>query len=685
MSLRLKLVLAFAALTGLVLATTVALTYSAVEAAAGHKVATDVKGAVQFFNSDVEQFRARTQLQIQSELKQIRGDPEHAGYGSLLDELDRLNSDDAEFGLVTPEDARAQRLPALRHFQQVVASADLTNLKSNALFLIADKRGEILFNEAAPETAAVDLPGLSMLSACLQGQPGAELWSRDFLQHLRVPLVKAPLAQNDLLLVICEPLTRAHNALGAVLLGQSVLPRLSAFESLNEAPDASSGGARPSRQVALAIEAARDGGLAGSDPAIIQALAKDPHRTQVNGFLLAAAGRTYAVQGLPIAPLPGSRVFLMRDVKPEIAEFLRAFFGRSFFLSLLGISLMALLLAQLLSQRLAAPLVRLESAAREIQHGNLDVQVEALGRDEVGRLAETFNQMVAGLRQRDQIKGLFKRYLDPRVVDELIRHPEKASPGGERRVLTLLFSDLVGFTTASEKMTPEELVALLNRYFETATRALAKHGATLDKFIGDAIMCFWNAPLPDDAHAAKACLSALALLDVVDALREPFRASGFDTFDCRIGINTGGCVVGNLGSTDTQYYTAIGDAVNLASRLEGACKVYGTRTLVSEATVLQAGPAVAVRELDQVRVKGRGHPVRVFELLGPGGMARPARVERFEAGLAQFRARRFEDALALFSQSPDDPPSQVFAERCRLAISHPPGEDWDGVHTLSTK
>lgn len=681
MSIRLKLALAFAALAAVVLATTLALTYSALEAATTHKVASDVRGAVQFFNNYVDEFRARTRLQVQYELMRIRNSDE-AGRPALVDKLDPLNSEDDEFGLGDPATDRAQRLPAIQRFHQVIASADLTELKHNALFVITDQRGEVLFNQGKPDQAGDPMPALELLSKCLAGQPSAALWSNRFLNRLGVPLVRRPLMDDDLLLVLCEPLKRVNSVLGAVMLGQSVAPRLAAFEQLNE--DSADPVRSQAGRVALAIEAP-DGAIAGHDPAVLRALAGAQDRRRGGGFLLAAAGRTYAVQGIDIAPLPGSSAFLMRDVQPEIADFMRVFFGHTFFLSVAGILLIALLFTQLFSRRLSSPLIRLESAAREIQRGNLEVQVESLGNDEVGRLADTFNQMVAGLKQRDQIKGLFKRYLNPQVVDELIRHPEKASPGGERRVLTLLFSDLVGFTSASEKMSPEELVTLLNRYFETATRALARHGATLDKFIGDAIMCFWNAPLPDADHAGNACLAALALLDVVDALREPFRAAGFDTFDCRIGINTGPCVVGNLGSTDAQDYTAMGDAVNLASRLEGACKVYGTRTLVAEATVEAARHAVAVRELDRVRVKGRGLPVRVFELLGPAGMALPPHLARYAEGLACFRERRFEAAGERFAQNPSDPPSRLFLERCRKLIAHPPADDWDGVHTLSTK
>lgn len=673
MSLRLKLALAFAALAAVVLATTLALTYSALESAATQKVAADVHGAVQLFTNYVSEYRARTALQIESSF---------SSNSAFANELDPLNSEDDEFGLVSESESREETARKLQGLHQLIASADLTELKRNALFVVTNRRGEVVFNLADPARFGQTLSQLPLLNAAFSGRSGAALWSDRRLSSMATPLLRRGSdAQDDLLLVVSQPIRRGDKVLGAVLLGESVMPRLAAFEAMN-------GGSSQHATTRLALESP-EAEFAGRDPLLLRALiATRAGAKDADGFLLDAEGRTFAVQGVRFGadqPLAGSRAFLMRDVKPEIADFIHAFFGKTFFLSLLGILLIALFFTQLLSRRLTWPLVRLEAAAREIQRGNLDVQVAPLGRDEVGRLAETFNEMVFGLKQRDQIKGLFKRYLDPRVVDELIRHPEKASPGGERRVLTLLFSDLVGFTTASEKLSPEELVALLNRYFETATRALAKHGATLDKFIGDAIMCFWNAPLPDDAHAAKACLSALALLDVVDALREPFRAAGFDTFDCRVGINTGPCVVGNLGSMDAQYYTAIGDAVNLASRLEGACKVYGTRTLVSHATVLAAKDAVAVRELDLVRVKGRGHPVRVFELLGPAGTALPEHALRYQEGLALFRDRRFTEALASFLKSPADPPSQVFAERCRDALATPPSEDWDAVHTLSTK
>jgi class 3 adenylate cyclase len=293
--------------------------------------------------------------------------------------------------------------------------------------------------------------------------------------------------------------------------------------------------------------------------------------------------------------------------------------------------------------------------------------------------------MVSGLRQRDQIKGLFKRYLSPQVVDELIKNPEKAAPGGERKMLTVLFSDLVGFTSMSEGMSPEALVAVLNTYFEQATEVLTLHGATLDKFIGDAIMCFWNAPLPQEDHAARACLTALGLVAVVERLSPELEAKGLPRLDCRIGINTGYGIAGNIGSRVAQDYTVIGDTVNLASRLEGAAKVYGTRTLVSEGTLAAAQGVVLARELDLLRVKGKQQPVRVFELVGVAGTPPPPHLARFEEGLGLYRARRFAEARAAFLASPGDGPSRLLAARCEALVATPPPEDWDGVFTLDSK
>jgi len=237
----------------------------------------------------------------------------------------------------------------------------------------------------------------------------------------------------------------------------------------------------------------------------------------------------------------------------------------------------------------------------------------------------------------------------------------------------------------SEGMSPEALVAILNEYFGACTGAIAARGATLDKFIGDAIMCFWNAPLPQEDHPARACLAALDLLAVVDRLAPEFAERGAGRINCRIGINTGPCIVGNIGAPDAQDYTVIGDTVNLASRLEGAGKVYATRTLVTAETIEAARGAVIAREMDLLRVKGKNLPVRVFELVAAAGAPVPPHVQRFADGLGLYRTSKFADALAAFAASPEDGPSRIFTERCREFMAAPPPEDWGGVHALDSK
>ena len=249
----------------------------------------------------------------------------------------------------------------------------------------------------------------------------------------------------------------------------------------------------------------------------------------------------YLVREGELRGVDGARigqVFVLRDFDAEINPILERF-QRWLVPTALGVALLALAGAAFMARSMASPLVQLEAAAGRVRLGDLNVEVPVHSSDEVGRVSQSFNEMVSGLRQRDQIKGLFKRYLSPQVVDELLKNPEKAAPGGERKMLTVLFSDLVGFTSMSERMSPEALVALLNTYFEQATEVLTRHGATLDKFIGDAIMCFWNAPLPQEDHAARACLTALELVAVVERLAPRFEAQGLPRLDCRIGINTG--------------------------------------------------------------------------------------------------------------------------------------------------
>ncbi len=294
-------------------------------------------------------------------------------------------------------------------------------------------------------------------------------------------------------------------------------------------------------------------------------------------------------------------------------------------------------------------------------------------------------------RQRKQIKDAFQHYLNPTFVDELLRDPTKLRLGGERRELTIFFSDLAGFTTMSEKLTPEDLVKVLNGYLTRMTRIILNLGGTHDKYIGDAVMCFYGAPLKLSAHATLACIGALEQQAEIIRLNVEYKALGLPTVLARMGINTGEVVVGYMGSDQTMDYSVMGDAVNLASRLEGANKPFGTLIMAGERTEAQARGDIDFRELAGLQVKGKTRPVKVYEVLGRKGATPPGRLaaaRRFEAALRLFEARRFVEAAAEFeglAAKEGDEPSKLYLEECRAFAAEPPGADWDGVVTLTSK
>ena len=290
------------------------------------------------------------------------------------------------------------------------------------------------------------------------------------------------------------------------------------------------------------------------------------------------------------------------------------------------------------------------------------------------------------------VRGAFSRYLSPQVVSQVLARPELLSLGGARRPMTAFFSDIAGFTSISERLSPEALVNLLNRYLSRMTGAITDHGGIVDKFEGDAIMAFWGAPLPQEDHALRACLAALDQKSLLEEFRAEVRAEGLPELNVRMGVHTGEMVVGNMGSEERFNYTVMGDAVNLASRLEGANKEFDTEIMISEDTLGRVRNEVEVRELDLIQVKGRHKPVRVYELLCRAGHLPPDSAEvrdAFENGLALYRAGEFEQAEGAFqvalATDPYDGPSLRFVERCRFFQQAPPPDDWDGVFTMTSK
>ena len=299
-------------------------------------------------------------------------------------------------------------------------------------------------------------------------------------------------------------------------------------------------------------------------------------------------------------------------------------------------------------------------------------------------------------RKKREMKGTFAKYVSPAVVDEILKDPGNIELGGKKMELTVMFSDVRGFTTISEKLDPRALSDLLNSYLTPMTDLVFETKGTLDKYMGDAVMAFWGAPIHFNDHAEHAARCALKMLVKLRELQEGYRAKGLPEIDVGIGLNTGDMSVGNMGSNTVRSYTVMGDSVNLGSRLEGINKQYGTRIIISEFTRAKLGPGFITREVDWVRVKGKALPVRIFELIGEIGTGATAPdpllvqlLPHFEAGFAHYHDRRFNEAIEAFNQAlnikPDDECSKLYVERCQDYLQEPPDPNWDGVYTMKTK
>ncbi len=287
-------------------------------------------------------------------------------------------------------------------------------------------------------------------------------------------------------------------------------------------------------------------------------------------------------------------------------------------------------------------------------------------------------------RQKAFIKQAFRHYLSGEVIEKILRDPKHLELGGEKRELTIMFTDLAGFSSFSERLGPVELTALLNDYLSEMTDIIMDEGGTLDKYEGDAIIAFWNAPLEQSDHAVRACRAALRCQRRLAELRGTYQQRTGASLRMRVGLNTGDVVVGNMGSRKRFNYTILGDAANLASRLEGANKAFGTETMVSGSTWQLASAEFRARKLADLRVVGRKTAVPVYELTGFATEATPAAWEAFATGLTRFRAGDFAGAREVFEQLPDDPAAQRYAQRCADLCTHPP-VSWDGVWGLTEK
>ena len=349
-------------------------------------------------------------------------------------------------------------------------------------------------------------------------------------------------------------------------------------------------------------------------------------------------------------------------------------------------AIFALCFAAIVAHLLVRAVRALAIGAEAVQSGNLDVEVPVTTNDEVGRLTNDFNSMVEGLRLKERIKDTFGKYMDPRIVTNLLDNPEFSKPGGERREMSVMFIDLQGFTAISEALEPDDLVAMVNDFFSLMTDAISNNNGVVDKYMGDAVMAYWGEPFcAPGEHARLACQAAREARSQLEVFRQNVRSKlgekvdGLD-IDLRIGVSSGEMIVGTIGSTVSRNFTVMGDPVNLGSRLEGANKAYGTRILLSDRTRELVGQSLNFREIDIIRVKGKSEPIRVHELLND-----KAQSDNYSAALLAYRNQDWDVAETEFRQFATDPAAQVYLKRIAYLRTTQLPSDWNGVWVFETK
>jgi adenylate cyclase len=294
-------------------------------------------------------------------------------------------------------------------------------------------------------------------------------------------------------------------------------------------------------------------------------------------------------------------------------------------------------------------------------------------------------------KQKNEIRKVFTRYMSPLVIEEILKNPDKIELGGSEIFATVFFSDIKDFTSISEKYSPSELVKYLNEYFHHLSSIILKHKAMLDKYIGDAIMAVFGAPIYQETHAIAACRASLEIQNSLEILEQKNISENKPVFVTRIGLNSGTMIVGNIGTANRLDYTAIGDAVNTASRLESLNKIYGTKIIISESTYDLVKEVFEVRELDLIAVKGKNIPIKIYELLGERGKVDKLKLQfryEFEKGLKLYYDKKWQEALIIFKKLEENTSNlsaKLYINRCNEFILHPPDNDWKGVYVSKIK
>ena len=381
------------------------------------------------------------------------------------------------------------------------------------------------------------------------------------------------------------------------------------------------------------------------------------------------------------------QVYIQQSLTEALQPY-RALETRLALLFTIGMAI-SLVVAMFLGTSVTNPVLKLAGTVRKIESGDYDTPILSDRRDEIGQLEKSVGNMARGLAEKEKVRDLLGKVVSPEIADELMK--QNVALGGESRQVTILFSDIRNFTNLCEGRQPEAILNMLNEYLSEVSTAIEASKGVVDKFIGDAVMALFGAPLSYANDVENALNAALLMQEKVTYLNLKNEQKGHPLMTTGIGIHTGNVVAGNLGSANRLNYTVIGDSVNLASRLEALTKEYGVGIMVSEDT-RNAAEEYTYRELDKVRVKGRDKPVRIYEPCGKNGELNPeklAMINDFETALASYRNRDFSHAriklMHLLQKEPDCRPYRLFLDRIEQYSAMPPDENWDTVFTFTSK
>ena len=524
-------------------------------------------------------------------------------------------------------------------FKQAVSTGDPATVLSLALnhrarirsdlLLIADADGKVLADTRRALRPGAPVP-LGVVTRALEGRQAAEV---SLVEGTPYQLVAVPIEAPDVI--------------GAVAAGFLIDDRLArSLKALTRSEVAFVAGER-------VLAATARPGLRGELPGTLHALGAEPRVVQEDGERWLAASEDVGA---------GLRAVIMRSWDEALAPE-RALQRLLLMLGALGLLVTALVGVGIASS-VTASLRQLSAATERIARGEYEVSLDIRSGDEIATLGRSFMAMAKGLVEREKIRSVLRKAVSKEIAESLLAQG-RIELGGEERTVTVLFSDVRSFTTLSEGLPPKRLVDELNAYFTLMARAIEAHHGVIDKYVGDAVMALFGAPLAGAEDAANAVRAALAMRRALSELNAERARAGLPAWETGIGLNTGVAVAGTLGSADRWSYTVIGDSVNLASRLEGLTKRYGAPIVVSESTRRAAGSSFVFRTLEEVVVKGRHEPVAVYEVLGEGQA--PAWLDDFERGVRCCRAGRWDEARQALERvaaaAPADGPAGLYLKR----------------------